>query len=214
VPPHAPLELEVQSGEGVPARRVTLAPRADAPAGTPADEPLTASLRDDGVGVLGLRRFSFGLSSLVAQAMARLERRGMQALVIDLRDNPGGDAREALRLADDFLPQGAPLAVRVEGDGERELLLARGASCYPLPVTLLVNHGTASAAELFAGALQANGRATLVGERTYGKGVAHTLDARGASAGWRQAGEYLLPDGRPISGVGLCPSPIPSRNDA
>jgi carboxyl-terminal processing protease len=141
----------------------------------------------------------------VARAIARLEREGMRCLVLDLRDNPGGDACAFVRLAEDFLPRGSVLARRTDQDGDEIVYRARQDDPYRFPVLILVNRWTASAAELLAGCLQWHGRAALIGEPTYGKGVGRKVVAAPGGFHEADAATFALPGGEPIEGVGLAP---------
>jgi carboxyl-terminal processing protease len=100
-----------------------------------------------------------------------LEAQGMRELVIDLRDNPGGEAQAFLELAGDFLEPGTLVATMVDGEGDETPYRSWQETPYRMPVTILVNRGTASAAELFAECLAARGRARVEGGPTYGKRV-------------------------------------------
>ena len=128
-----------------------------------------------GVGLCTVARFTADLPARAHDAVTRLEARGARALVLDLRGNPGGELEAFLQWASDFLPRGAVIAKVVDGDGDE--VVHRAAHDHPctLPVVVLVDRATASAAELFAGCLQAQQRAVVVGERTYGKMTAQTI---------------------------------------
>ena len=131
---------------------------------------------------------------------------GMKALVLDLRSNPGGLRDEAVQAADLFL------------DGQKEILMSRGrapgdnhrwADTLPqrwrwLPIVVLVNGGTASAAEIIAGALQDHDRALVVGDTTYGKGIVQTLFPLGPGTALRiTTARWYTPSGRSIQGAAL-----------
>jgi carboxyl-terminal processing protease len=155
----------------------------------------------DGVTVLVLRRFVRDTARRVFNA---LRRREQDALVIDLRANRGGDAAAALELAGDFLDDGARMATRLH-DGDEVQHHSRGPASYTGPVVLVVDGQTASAAELFAGALRANHRAQIVGAPTAGKGSAQqilTLPDRDGVA-YASTAEYLLGDGQRLHGEGV-----------
>lgn len=161
----------------------------------------------EGVGYLRLAVFSAPVSTLVYNVVQRLAEQGMRALVLDLRGNPGGDLAACLRLAADFLPEGAPIARVVDADGDEQLHRSRRDGPHRMPLALLVDGRTASAAELFAGCLQTHGRALLVGAGTFGKGSAQRLINAddGASVVYRSVAECRLPGGERIDGAGLRP---------
>jgi carboxyl-terminal processing protease len=118
----------------------------------------------------------------------------VSGLVLDLRDNPGGALASACEVAERFVPHG--LIVRTVGrDGQNSVIYARPDYAYPdVPMVVLVNEHTASAAEIVAGALQAHGRSTLLGEPTYGKWKVQTLLPLGHNQGYLYltTGEYFL----------------------
>jgi len=159
----------------------------------------------EGVGNVAIRRFTSAVPSAVHHAVVGLLARGMKALVLDLRGNPGGDAAAALALAGDFVEPGTTLAVMIDADGDATTHRARGSTPHAFPLTLLVDGATASAAELFAGSLQALGRAVVVGRRTYGKGTAWAVVPAPAGARYEVVGRFVLPDGRSLDGAGVEP---------
>jgi len=128
------------------------------------------------------------------------------ALTIDLRDNAGGNFEQALRLAELFLPLGAPLAL-YEGREGRALLYATGTAAPRRErLTLLINARTASSAELFAGVLRWNHRAELVGAPTTGKRtVQQVVRLDQAHLLFLTTGRFLAPDGSPFGVHGLMP---------
>jgi carboxyl-terminal processing protease len=156
-------------------------------------------------GTLAIRRFTSAVPPAVHDAIARLLEAGMKRLLIDLRGNPGGDASAALALASDFVEPGTELGAMQDGDGDATAHRARGSAPHRFPLTLLVDRGTASAAEIFAGTLQANGRARVVGERTFGKGVMRAVVPTANGVHYTAVGRFLLPGGREIEGVGIEP---------
>ena len=167
------------------------------------DWPLVCSeVGADGVGRIDIHAFAPRVPQLVDRELERLLAAGATSLHFDLRNNPGGDADAAIELASRLVPRGTLLAISVDADGTRREVTSRHDHSCTLPVTIDVNEQTASAAELFAGALQAVGRATITGCRTYGKGAASMVMQAGATA----VREYRLPDGRAIERVGIAPT--------
>lgn len=131
----------------------------------------------------------------------------MRSLVIDLRGCPGGELDAAKRLAEEFLDQGQEIATIVDGDGDAIVHHARRRGPHRMPLVVLVDGQTASAAELFAGALQANGRAVVVGERTYGKASAQAAvwAADGSGLHYATVARCLLPGGASLEDEGVSP---------
>lgn len=181
-------------------------------------KPLDVELVEPGdQRVLRLREFTAGLTRTAFLATIEfLQREGARAgaspglsegpLVIDLRDAVGGDLYEAFDLAALFLPQGAVLGEQRLRGGEVRSMPAPGGTKLTMPLVLLVGPDTASAAEVFAGALQHHQRARLVGQKTYGKCSSQTDAVLSDGSVLRFTNrEILLPDGRSCSGVGLTP---------
>ncbi len=167
------------------------------------------ALLSGGVGHLRVRRFSCDVPSAVHHAVRRLTAQGMSSLLLDLRGNPGGEMNAFLQLAGDFLAPGSVVVTMTDVDGDDTVYRARQPSPYLFPVTLLVDAGTASAAELFAGCLQAHGRALVAGERTYGKGEAQAVVVSAAGdAIYATVARFTLPDGRTVQGAGIEPDVI------
>lgn len=153
--------------------------------------------------ILTIRRFTADVTTRVFNAIHALGVDAIEHIEIDLRGNPGGDAEAALRLADDFVERGELLAIREDHDGERYEHRARQSDPYPWPLTIAVDEGTASAAELFAGALHARGRAELVGSQTAGKSTSQAVVARRGRTEYQTVCRWLLPDGVSFEGCGL-----------
>ncbi|EYF08299.1 S41 family peptidase [Chondromyces apiculatus] len=184
--------------------------------------PLDAHLHDDGIGLIRIDVFSPALPALVFTAVRALEAQRHAAheplatLIVDLRGCPGGTLTAAIDLASDFLDPSALVVTTLDPDGDEVAHRARGPRLYSFPLVVLVDGGTASAAELFAGSLAAHGRATLVGTRTYGKGTAQALvpcpplpsstaEHDAPMAHMATLACHRLPDGRDLDGVGLAP---------
>ena len=131
-----------------------------------------AFMVSDTIGFLRLSKFSMTTAKEFAEAALKLKDEGMKHLIVDLRDNSGGFLNQALLLSNMFLDKGK-LIVYMEGvHRDRDEYRADGKGILrDIGLTLLVSDGTASSSEIFAGAMQDNGRATLVGRRTFGKGL-------------------------------------------
>ncbi len=131
----------------------------------------------------------------------------LRGLVLDLRDNPGGVLESAVSVADSFLDSG--MIVRADGrtpDARFEMDATPGDLLHGAPIVVLVDGGSASGAEIVAGALRDHGRATLMGERTYGKGSVQTvMPLRDGEALKLTTSRYFTPSGRSIQERGLEP---------
>lgn len=170
-----------------------------------ARDRVSARMLAERIGYLDLPPFDASLPTRAAREIARLGRAGMRALVIDLRDNPGGHADAFARLAEDFLPAGSGIGRRTDADGDEIVLRSRYHGDVETPLLLLVNRWTASAAELFAGCLQWHRRALVMGEATYGKGRARKVAAGPSGHVEVDAAVFALPGGEPVERVGIRP---------
>ncbi len=180
-----------------------------ASAGREGGPPVAHAMLAPGVGGVAIRVFSADVPARVFSAIRALEAEGLRELVLDLRGNPGGEETAFVELASDFLDAGCVVVTRIDANGDETVLRTTRAAAYPWPVTIVVDRGTASAAELFAGCLKAHGRARVVGERTYGKGVGQqvrvTAEGRARAA---SVVRYRLPDGGEVQGVGVEAQPL------
>ena len=173
---------------------------------------VNGQLMGDGVGYLALTGFTSDAPALFAERLRQLEGGGIKALIVDLRNNGGGYIEAAQKIASHFIKEGV-LAHMINRDGVDTPLTVSGTP-RTYPVVLLVNEVTASAAELFAGALQDYGVARLVGRPTYGKGVTQLLiPLSGGGVLKVTTQEYLTPKNRKVEGIGLKPD-IPVQGSA
>jgi carboxyl-terminal processing protease len=172
--------------------------------------PVESALLGPGVGYLRIRRFSLDVPSRFYTAMSALQAEGVETLIVDVRGNPGGELTAFLELAGDFLEPGSVLARALDADGDEVVYRSSHPDPYRVPLWILVDGETASAAELFAGCLQWHGRAVVAGETTYGKGAALKLlpDPAAGAPVLTAVATVLLPDGRPIQGTGVQPDVV------
>ncbi|MCC6187478.1 MAG: S41 family peptidase [Anaerolineales bacterium] len=150
--------------------------------------------------------FSQGVSGDLRQALVEIQRQGLTGVILDLRNDPGGLLDEAVGVASQFLRGGNVLLVRDAAANEQPIAVKPGGAAPETPLAVLVNQGTASAAEIVAGALQDAGRATLVGETTFGTGtVLNQFPLSDGSALLLATHEWLTPLGRTIWHHGIEP---------
>ncbi len=135
---------------------------------------LAWAVRPGAIGYLQLSQFSANSAAEMAQAIQTLEAQGVQGYVLDLRNNPGGLFQAGLEIAQAWLAQGT-VVYTVNRDGLETDFTAGGKALTDKPLAVLINHGTASASEILAGALQDNHRAVLVGETSFGKGLIQSV---------------------------------------
>lgn len=170
------------------------------------DGPVTWAVRAGGVGYVRVAVISSDLPTRFRAAVLELHAGGMESLVVDLRGCPGGDVDAAIRWAADFVPAGAEIVRIEDADGDETVHRASGPAVYTMPLTVLVDGGTASAAELVVSCLKAHGRATLTGERTHGKAtLQHVSSTEGALGVQSTAARWRGPGGVEVDGVGVCP---------
>ena len=131
----------------------------------------------DGVGYVRLRVFSEHATDELRAAVARLREQGMERLIVDLRDNPGGLLDQGISISDLFLSEGATISeTRSREPLQNQSFMATGGEEFPsMPMVVLVNEYSASASEIVAGALQDNDRALVVGAPSFGKGSVQSL---------------------------------------
>jgi carboxyl-terminal processing protease len=159
-------------------------------------------------GYIRLNRFVPGAGVAMAAAVDSLERAGARGLVLDLRDNPGGLVDELVSVAEVFLGRGREIALIAGRPGNPTALMTQDPARTLLPLAVLIDRGTASAAEALAESLLAAGRAELVGNsRTFGKGLAHSIQPLSdGSAIMVPTGRLISPSARDILAQGVEPS--------
>jgi carboxyl-terminal processing protease len=168
---------------------------------------------EPGYGYLRITGFSETTADDVARALARLKRdnpRGLKGLVLDVRNNPGGVLEASVAVADAFLDHG--LIVSADGrtsDSRFRMDATPGDLIDGAPIVVLVNGGSASAAEILAGALKDHGRAELVGHKTYGKGSVQTVMPLSHGGALKLTTSlYFTPSGASIHEKGILPDVI------
>lgn len=160
---------------------------------------------DEKVGYLRISEFTGVTPEQYRTAFAELKEQGMEKLVIDLRNNPGGLLNAVCDVLEEILPEG--LIVYTEDKyGNRDERSCEGSSPLEMPLAVLVNEGSASASEIFAGAVQDYGIGTIVGVTTYGKGVVQAITPlEDGSAVKMTVSRYYTPKGNSIHEVGIKP---------
>jgi len=157
------------------------------------------------IGYIRLTQFSANAPEEVANAINQLEQEGADAYILDLRNNPGGLLQAGLDIARLWLDRGT-IVYTVNRNGMMGSFDAFGQAVTEAPLVVLVNQGTASASEILAGALQDNGRAQLVGERTFGKGLIQSLfDLSDGSGLAVTVAKYETPNHHDINKLGITP---------
>ncbi len=159
-----------------------------------------AYMINDKFGYIQISKFGRTTHVELLNAIAQLSHKDCQGLIIDLRDNTGGYMEAATRMVNEFLPEGKLIVYTQGRKYPRMEEYANGTgSCQKMPLVVLVNEGSASASEIFAGAIQDNDRGTIVGRRSFGKGlVQQPIDFSDGSAIRLTIARYYTPSGRCI----------------
>lgn len=172
-------------------------------------DPVTWALLPNGLALVQLHEFSTGSGNQLNKALKDIVASGnVHGIVLDLRNNPGGLVNEAIAVAGQFMPEGSTVYIEQDRDGTESPVntIGNDGPALDFPIVVLVNRASASAAEMIAGSLRDNGRAVLVGERTYGTGtVVSTFDLDGGSALALGTSFWLTPDGDLAWKVGIVP---------
>lgn len=170
---------------------------------------LDTKLRDDGIFVITLYSFNSLAPQYFRNALREFADSGTDKMIIDLRGNPGGYLEVAVDIASWFLPVGKTVVIEDHNDdAQDQTLRSRGYNVFTdqLKLVVLIDKGSASASEILAGALSAHGKATLIGEQSFGKGsVQQLFDVTPDSSIKITIARWLTPDGVSISNGGLTP---------
>ena len=181
-------------------------------------KPVKWEVRDR-VGVININAFSAQTGAMTREALLSIDKAtGGQTLgyVVDLRSNPGGLLDQSVEVSDAFLTQGEVVSERGREKGDIERFYAKpGDLANGRPVVVLIDAGSASAAEIVAGALQDHRRALVMGERSFGKGSVQTVLQTGPSTALRlTTARYYTPSGRSVQGGGIEPDiAVPQLSD-
>lgn len=168
-------------------------------------ETVNYRMMDDNIGYIQIDEFDEVTAKQFSDAFDALTGQGMEALVIDVRNNPGGLLNIVVDILDDLLPEGVIVSVK-DNKGTAEEYTSDAATKLNVPLTVLVNENSASASEIFAGAIKDYGVGTLVGETTFGKGIVQTIFSLKDGTGMKLTIEdYYLPSGKSIHKVGVDP---------
>ena len=166
------------------------------------------------IGYIAISRFTERSGEEVQKAAQELEQKGARQLILDLRDNGGGLLTAAIDVSSQFMSDGVVLYEQEKGKPEQTFRTKPGGVALDMPLIILVNHNTASASEIVAGALRDNNRAILIGDQTYGKGsVQHIYDLGDGSSLHVTAAEWFTPNRHQLTGHGLIPDVVVSRSN-
>lgn len=168
--------------------------------------PVYSEKLENDIGYLEITSFDEGVAEDFKAKYLSLKEQGIKGLVIDLRDNGGGLVTEALKIVDYIVPKDQTALITVDKDGKEEISKTKEDAIITEPIVLLVNSSSASASEIMAGALKDLKCATIVGTKTYGKGVIQQLLTLSNGAGLKiTVEEYYTPNKTKINKVGITP---------
>jgi carboxyl-terminal processing protease len=169
---------------------------------------VTAKKLDSGIGYIQVSQFSTDTAELVESEAGKLKQQGVKSLIVDLRSNPGGRLEAAVKMADLWLPSGKTILQEKQGQTVIDTHIAndRNNLLQGMPTVVLIDEGSASASEIVAGALHDNKAATLIGTKSYGKGVVQqVLPLKDGGSLKVTIASWYRPNGQNINKKGISP---------
>lgn len=168
--------------------------------------PVEGKVLENNIGYIEFSSFDEGTAEEFKNKYEELQKQGITSLVIDLRNNGGGIVSEALKIADYILNKDDVILYEVDKNNKETIEKSTNDPIINMPIVILTNGNTASSSEILAGALKDHGKAKVVGEKTYGKGVIQQLLTLPDGSGLKiTSEEYLTPNKTKINGVGIEP---------
>ena len=172
--------------------------------------------KDKNLGYIRLKSFNENSDKQFLKSIKKFEKNSkIKGYVLDLRNNPGGLLTQAINITDFFLDDGEIVSTKGRKVSEtRKFFAKKGDEIKGKPIIVLINNGSASASEIFAGALKDHKRAIILGENSYGKGSVQSIIPLGNGGGMRMTiSKYYLPSGKSISDVGVTPDILVEETD-
>ncbi len=167
---------------------------------------ITTEVLEDSIGYIAISDFEGGCADEFKEKYLELEEQGITRLIIDIRNNGGGIVDECIEIAEMITDKGSTLLITTDKQGKEEITKSNKDPIINMPIVLLTNEYSASASEILAGALKENGKATLVGMTTYGKGVIQELHQLSDGSGLKiTTNEYFTPNRNAIHEIGITP---------
>ena len=166
-----------------------------------------AAMPQPGIGYINLSGFMENTYSTLVEELDGLKKKGMKALVLDMRNNSGGLLSQAIAISDIFLDKGVIVSTVEDGeDIESNYAKKKRGDILDIPIVVMINEGSASATEIVTAALKKNGRATVLGRKSFGKGSVQTIIGTPGGGGMKLTiAEYLTPGNISIQSVGITP---------
>jgi len=194
------VELTVKRGENTEPLKMTIV-RDEIPV-----ETVYGEMLDGNIAHIQITSFSEETAKELEKILADYEGKGMKGIVLDLRQNPGGYLNAAVEISNLFVPEGKPIVQVQEKGEEPKITNAVGGKKYDLPVTVLVDGGSASASEILAAALKESVGAKIVGETSFGKGTVQNVTPLKDGSNLKfTTGKWLTPNGNWINEKGIVP---------
>lgn len=171
--------------------------------------PIEEEVLKNNIGYLAVTSFDEGTGEEFKSKFNHLQLQNIKSLIIDLRNNGGGLVSEALEIADYIIEKGKTLLITVDKNNNEEITKAKQDPIVKMPIVVLVNENTASASEILAGALKDAQKATLIGTKTYGKGVIQQILTLKNGSGLKiTVEEYFTPNKNKINKIGIEPDEV------
>ncbi len=176
---------------------------------------VTTKTLDGNIGYMGINAFSSDTAQLAQKAADGFVKQGVKGIIVDLRDNPGGYVDAAVSVSSLWVPQGSMVVEERGTVGDVPQLATGGNELHNIPTVILVNGGSASASEITAAAIHDNKQATIIGEKSYGKGVMQQpISFNDGSLLKVTIASWYRPNGKNINHKGITPDKIVKLSDA
>lgn len=169
-------------------------------------QTVETELMDGKIGYISVSEFDTVTASQFQNGIDGLLKQGAEKLIVDLRNNPGGELKAVSAMMDYVLPDGKTMVTISDKNGTKQVMTSGDGHELDLPIAILVNGNSASASEVFTGAMKDHGMAVVVGTNTFGKGIVQTVvPLSDGSAVKLTTAHYYTPDGTDIHGKGIAP---------
>ena len=171
--------------------------------------PITEEILENNIGYMGISSFDEDTAKEFKEKYEELQKKGIKGLIIDLRNNGGGMVSQALEIADYITEKGETLLITVDKKGKEEISKSEKQPIVNVPIVVLTNENTASSSEILAGALKDLNKATIVGKKTYGKGVIQQIIPLTNGGELKlTVEEYFTPNKNRINKIGIEPHEV------
>lgn len=166
---------------------------------------VASEMLEGDIGYIAVADFEEATVKQFSNAVDELEKEGMKGLIVDLRNNGGGVMKSAILMLDRILPEGVVVSTK-DKEGTKQVFHSSDQKSFKKPLVVLINENSASASEIFAGAIKDREAGTLVGTKSFGKGIVQTVFGLGDGSALKlTTSEYFTPSGQNIHGKGIEP---------